>query len=255
MRKLLRPRPGHIFVIGDLAQIECRITAWYAAEVEQLQAFGDGRDIYSEFASETLGGGVRKPCANDTPEMKEQLQAKRQVGKQAVLGLGFGMGSLKFMNTLRADRLAAKLFASEVLNPGVCWGIVKAFRKKYAAIVSFWGQLESAFRHAMDGEEMNVGPLIFNRNGTELQIRLPSTRMLRYPDARYDDTPRDIRYLNKLGETASFTPEGSSIVYGDGVTLYGGKLCENIVQAMYWWRQSSIWSEVGILYVFTCMTR
>ena len=44
--------------------------------------------------------------------------------------------------------------------------------------------------------------------------------------------PRTIRYLDENGEEAEFTPDGDCIVYGNEITLYGGKICENIVQAI-----------------------
>lgn len=67
-----------------------------------------------------------------------------------------------------------------------------------------------------------------------MTIKLPSGRLLRYPDARLDYTPRTIRFSNDAGDEVELTPRGPSIVYGDGggdgEPLYGGKLCENVVE-------------------------
>ncbi len=67
IRGLLVPRPDHKFIIGDLSQIEARITAWYAGEMEMLEAFAKNRDLYSEFASRVLRCEVRKPNDDDPP--------------------------------------------------------------------------------------------------------------------------------------------------------------------------------------------
>lgn len=231
VRGLLRPAPGRVMVIGDLAQIEARVTAWYAEQYELLAAFAAGQEIYSEFAAAALGCEVRKPGPDDDDARRADLTAKRQVGKQAVLGLGFGMGALKFMNTLRADPRAAGLFNTGVLSPVVCKDLVRAFRMRYAAVPRLWGDLEEAFRAAMDGDARTLGPLSFESHGREVRITLPSGRWLRYPDTGLDAAPRTIRHLDEWGDEVEFTPEGDSIKYGDGLTLYGGTLCENIVQA------------------------
>ena len=60
---------------------------------------------------------------------------------------------------------------------------------------------------------------------------LPSGRALRYPRLRLEDRERVIRYLDEMGETAEFTPEEPSLVYGQDNVLYGSKLVENVVQA------------------------
>ena len=101
VRNLLIPQPEHAFVLGDFAQIEARIVAWFAGEQTMLEGFRDGRDLYCEFASTTFGREVRKPHADDPPDVKKTLVALRQVGKKSILGLGYGMGSLRFMNVLR----------------------------------------------------------------------------------------------------------------------------------------------------------
>jgi len=94
IRGLLRADPGCQFVIGDLAQIEARVTAWYAGQGDMLGAFSERRDIYSEFASQVFGRPVRKPREDDPHDVAAELRPLRQVGKQAVLKLGFGMGAL-----------------------------------------------------------------------------------------------------------------------------------------------------------------
>lgn len=234
IRGLLVPAPGNAFVVGDLAQIEARITAWCAGQRDMLEAFGHNRDLYSEFAARTLGREVRKPTDADPPEVKAQLQALRQVGKQAVLGLGFGMGALKFVQTLRADAKAAALLQSGELTPVICRDVVTSFRQTYAGIPRLWQDLEAAMRASLDGREPTVGGLRITREGDTTLLWLHSGRALRYERLRLENRPRTIRYLNSDGQEEDFTPEGPSLVYGggDGEPLYGGKLTENVTQAL-----------------------
>jgi DNA polymerase I-like protein with 3'-5' exonuclease and polymerase domains len=231
IRQLLRPQPGHVFVIGDLAQIEARVTAWLAGQGDMLDAFRRREDIYSLFASRTFGTEVHKPTAADPPETRPQLDALRTVGKSAVLGLGFGMGALKFMNTLRAEPKIALLFVQGRLTPSICREIVQTFRHTYPRIPEFWQALEAAARHAVHGTREEVARITAERDGNTIKLWLPSGRALRYAGLREESTQREITFLNEAGQEDRFTPEGDALVYGKDTPLYGGKLCENVVQA------------------------
>ena len=196
-----------------------------------LQAFAKNRDLYSEFAGRVLGCEVRKPVDGDPPNVHERLSTVREVGKKAVLGLGFGMGALKFMGTLRAEATLVPLFAKGELSPLICRNIVRSYRADYPGIPGFWAALEKATRAVIGGKEMDAGALHFGKCEEVVLLRLPSGRSLRYADLRLSIENRVIKHLDRNGELAEFTPGGSSLVYGEKVSLYGGKLCENVVQA------------------------
>ena len=196
-----------------------------------LEAFSQNRDQYSEFAAATLHRDVRKPKKDDPPDLYAQMESCRQVGKTAVLGLGFGMGDLKFMNRLRADPAATAMFDSGELTPLICRDIVRNYRRTYPKIPTFWANLEEAARSAVDGAAGEVGRLRFDRDCDTVRIWLPSGRALRYANMRLEHVQHTIRRLDDWGEESEFTPYGLSLVYGRGTSLYGGKLCENIVQA------------------------
>jgi DNA polymerase len=154
------------------------------------------------------------------------------VGKQAVLGLGFNMGALKFVNRLRADEKAAPLFDSGQLSPLICRDIVREFRVRYPMIPLLWHELEAAARLIVEGQNSHVGRIDFSREGDLMQLRLPSGRALRYAKLRLENVDRTIRYLDDWGEEAEFTPKEPSLTYGCKEALYGGKLCENLAQAV-----------------------
>ena len=231
IRNLLKPAPGCRFVVADFAQIEARGLAWLAGERSLLDAFAKGRDVYCEFASSVFGETVRKPTATDDQETAERMKQRRQIGKQAILGLGFGMGGKRFLEELQSDPLAAGLFASADLTPSRVRGIVDAYRERYPCIKVLWATCESRFGDAIlerAHEETGIG---FLKEGEAVLVRLPSGRALRYPDARLESKPRDVSYLDEDGSEAVYRPEGDSVVFGRDTGLYGGKIVENIVQA------------------------
>lgn len=232
VRKLLMARPGHVLVIADLSQVEARITAWLAGQQDMVEAFRRNRDQYSEFAATTFGREVRKVRDDDPPALATQFDAYRMVGKQAVLGLGFGLGALKFMNRLRAEPLAARLFETGDLGPLACRNIVRGYRSQFQRIPCLWRNLEAAAVAAVEGESTTVGQVRFDKTDSVVRCWLPSGRALRYPDLRLEDTARCIRFIDEFGEESEFTPEGPSLVYGHGTGIYGGKFTENIAQAI-----------------------
>ncbi|MEX2217060.1 MAG: DNA polymerase [Phycisphaeraceae bacterium] len=234
IRQLLVPARGNTFVIADLAQIEARVTAWSAGQTDMLEAFAQGRDIYSEFATEVFGEEVRKTRDGDSSEFAQWLTARRQVGKQAVLGLGFGMGALKFRDTLKRDKKTAALFESGQITDADCKRIVDTFRERYSSIKTYWGTLEEAANQAVHGGVWAVNGSSFQVKGKSLHLTLPSGRDLRYANPRFEWNSRTITYLDRDGYEAEFSPPGDSLVYGEGkdsTGLYGGIIAENIVQS------------------------
>lgn len=231
IRKLIVPREGHVFVIADYAAIEARVNAWFSGQDDLLADFAAGNDVYSAFATETFNQEVRKPKSSDAPEDQKRMKALRQVGKQAVLGLGYGMGALKFMNVLRGDPLTAVLFTSGVLTPAKCKSIVSAFRLKYACIPAFWHFLDVSMRKALRDRITDTERLGFKKWDDSVWLRLPSKRVLRYTNLREEGVPKTVAFLNDKGDEEAYTPDNIPLVYGTKTFLFGGKICENVVQA------------------------
>jgi len=60
LRRSLCAPDGKMLVACDSAQIEARVVAWLAGQANLLDAFANGRDVYSEFASEVYGRTISK---------------------------------------------------------------------------------------------------------------------------------------------------------------------------------------------------
>ena len=207
IRTALIPADGHRFVVADYSAIEARVLAWMAGQQSTLDAFERGEDIYCATASEMFGVPVEKGGTNAD---------LRQKGKIAVLACGYqgGVGAMRAMGALRMG------LAETELQP-----IVDAWRTANPHVVDYWYAVDRAAQTTIKtGQEQTVRNLTLRRRAGALTITLPSGRDLVYPGAH-------------LGRNRFDKP---SIVFkGIGMNrrvqaeeTYGGKLVENIVQAV-----------------------
>ena len=143
----------------------------------------------------------------------------RQKGKIAELALGYqgGVGALVSMGAYNMN-----LCESELVE------IVRAFRSSNTNIVKLWNRVEKAFIDAVNNKSIvhiDKG-ISFIYEGNILFIKLPSGRRLSYIRPRID-------YDNGFNKSV-ITYEGvdSTTKKQTRLTTYGGKLVENIVQAI-----------------------
>lgn len=92
LRGALIPSPGKVFWVADYAAIEARVVLWLAGAKKALEVFERGEDIYMDMASGIYGYPVTD---------KKKQATERGFGKVAILGLGYGMGWLTFLLTMR----------------------------------------------------------------------------------------------------------------------------------------------------------
>lgn len=91
LRGMVVARLGRDLMTADYAAIEARCVLWEADATKALELFLTGGDIYCDMATGIYGFQVVKGVHKD----------ERQFGKQAVLGLGYGMGFVTFLLTCR----------------------------------------------------------------------------------------------------------------------------------------------------------
>lgn len=211
LRKSLRAPDGMKLVACDSAQIEARMVAWVAEQEDLIEAFREGRDVYSEFATEVYG----KPVTRDD-------KVERFVGKTCILGLGYGMGAEKFQRTLSLGQggISVKISLEEAQR------IVRLYREKNHKIVSLWYKCGDALRAMANGDSGEITPLLqFEGNA----IYLPNKLAIRYPalcaTSNGFEYINDSRSYRKYRESDS--PEGI-----EWTKIYGGKVVENLVQAL-----------------------
>jgi DNA polymerase len=244
LRKSICAPSGYTLVVCDLSQIEPRVLAYLADYQPLLDIFASGQDAYAAFGAQMFGiPGLNKKDHADL----------RQSAKSALLGCGYGMGWASFSAQLLTGFLGApptrydKAFAKQLgvtsqdVADFISWErnlemmagiprtctddellvhcvsakkIIDIYRSRAREVVSFWDLCGGLIKHSLaDGKEYTHKCLTFSKES----IRLPSGLSLRYPDL-----------------TGSADEKGRvQWHYGvDKKKLYGGKVVENVVQAV-----------------------
>lgn len=210
---------GKTFAVADFSAIEARVTAWLAEEDWRIKVFNTHGKIYEASASSMFGVPMDQ-IAKGSP--------LRQRGKVAELALGYqgSVGALTVMDTNNDIPEEEKQ------------GIIDRWRAASPNIVQLWKDLEACAKRAikLGGDTVVKSKhrgLEFCSNGRVLTIKLPSGRKLFYCNPQI--MPKTVRKPN--GETW----EAESIIYmgmdqvkrqWTRLDTYGGKLTENIVQAI-----------------------
>lgn len=159
------------FIDADYSAIEARIVNWLAGQEDALEEYRQGIDRYKVMAS--LIYGVPVDQINKFPQ--------RFVGKNAILGCGFGMGPPKF----RRDCWAKGKYD---LPLGLEDVAVKGFRAKHKKVQQLWYDSKRAAVNAVvkKGQSFKAGQLLTFKcmdieGMTFLLMKLPSGRKLAYP--------------------------------------------------------------------------
>jgi DNA polymerase len=210
LRGCLVPRVGKKLASVDFAQIEARVIAWLAGDRALLDVFLSGRDVYVVAASRIFG----------VPE-SAVTKAQRQIGKVAVLALGYQGGAGAFL-TMGANY-------GLVMSEDEAEQIKLDWREGNPLIVQLWWDVQDAALRAMGkpGVAFRAGrcEFLFDARDGHLKVQLPSGRKLVYRDAavRVGNFGRDVvSYMGVDQYTKQWTR----------IDTYGGKLVENITQAV-----------------------
>ena len=212
LRGMFTASPGHKLVVADYSAIEARVLVWLAGDKDAVDRFAQGVDTYVDMASLIYG------CA---PE--EVTPQQRQLGKQAVLGCGYGMGAPKFQKTCATYNME--------VDEDLAERAVEAYRKKYKAVTQLWYGIEEAAQKAIrsPGEAFSYSCITWKVHGRFLYARLPSGRLLSYCEPKLASEPT---WWGEDREQISFMGVNSVTRKWERQSTYGGKLTENITQAV-----------------------
>jgi DNA polymerase len=198
---------GHLLLNSDSSQIEARTLAWLAEQADLVEAFERGDDVYVSMASRIYGDG------------EEHISAQqRHVGKTVILGCGYGVGAEKLRGTLKTGQIPVEVPLLEAQK------IIDTYRTTYARIPALWDSGTGAIKAMLRGRSSPLGREgVLSVEGKK-GIKLPNGLYLRYPSLRKEKNiitgQYEYIYDNRRGRNKVATK------------LYGGKLIENVTQAL-----------------------
>lgn len=206
---------GRKLVIADLSNIEGRVLAWLAGEDWKIEAFYDfdrgvGHDLY--VVAYAKGFNVDPEVVVENKKTGDG--SMRQYGKTMELACGYqgGVGAFRTMGGP-----AVEAMTDDEIQP-----LVSAWRKAHSNVVKLWYGVEAAAKAAIrKPDDLTFYDMLqFDMKDDWLRIKLPSGRYLSYRNAKVEEGRITFDGVNQ------FTKKWGRI------ETYGGKLVENIVQAV-----------------------
>lgn len=194
LRYALTAPEGCVLLTADLSQIEARWYAFLSGQSDLLGQFARKEDPYAIFASELFRREIKK--GRDTRE--------RDIGKESILSMGFGVSAPTFRRRLRGQY-------NIVISEAESEQYVATYRTMFDRVRKYWRWLNGRIEDIAYGVEAQIGPCTTFKHG----VRLPDGLALRYPDLSYDGD--EWTYLSKGRYRKK---------------LYGAKLLENLCQTL-----------------------
>lgn len=217
--------PGNVLIDADFSAIEARVISWLAGQEWRLEVFRTHGKIYEASASQMFHVPIEK-IKKGSPEY-----ALRQRGKVAELALGY-QGGVSAMRRMDTGHNLDDLSDDEVK------GIVDRWRETNSMIRDLWNIVDSAavtvitnggaqtIRSETTDAVITLACELDVITGTRyMTILLPSGRKLYYPSPEIG--------VNRWGNpSVSYMGQNQTTKRWERVETYGGKLVENIVQAI-----------------------
>jgi DNA polymerase len=203
LKNAVIPPDDYVVINCDSSQIEARVLAWLAGQEDVVKQFANGEDVYSAFATKIY----ERPISKNNP-------VERFVGKTCILGLGYGTGALKLQHTLKTSPPGAIVSEIEAKS------YVDTYRDANDKVIQLW----------RDGDKViadlaywgDTKPYTYGKHKclkvTKEGITLPNGLMIRYAEIKRDTEESKTRYIYKSRKGP--------------VSIWGGSLVENVVQAL-----------------------
>lgn len=216
MRKAIEAPKGHMLLIADQAQIEDRLNCWYCGQVDVVEAYRAGADVYAKQATAIYGYEITK----------ESHPQERFVGKTLRLGGGYQAGGKRIGDMLRIGQFGPPIEVTD----SEAEEIKNAYRQSNHMIVAGWRETQNLVRSAFIGQQR-----IPHKHGVEYEGRMTPLGLVGYMhhiptgvSIRYDDIQQNDR--GDLSYISTYRPTQRGEPTIERTKLYGGILTENRTQ-------------------------
>jgi DNA polymerase I-like protein with 3'-5' exonuclease and polymerase domains len=202
IKKAIMAPDGYVVIDCDSAQIEARVLAWLAGQDDLVQAFKDKQDVYKLMATKIYGIAI-----------DDVNKTQRQVGKTVVLGAGYGVGHVKLQTFLK-NQAGVEVTLEEAKR------IIDTYRSTSFKIADLWRNSGDALKAMLTGQSMQIDAVGLVKAIPGKGLTLPNGLHIQYPGLR-----------EKVNEESG---KFELVYYSKGlpVRIYGGKVVENICQAV-----------------------
>ena len=198
-RSIVAP-DGYTLIDCDSSQIEARVLAWFAGQTDLTNSFRKKEDVYVNMASRIYG-----------IEEDQVSKDQRFVGKTTILGAGYGMGAVKFQTQLKS--LGTEISLDEARR------VINIYRNANWKISHVWREAQNMISSMAKGDTYQFGKKgVIEVIGNREAIRLPSKLLMRYDDLKGEQNSQGTEYSYN-------TRKGRK-------RIYGGKVVENVCQAL-----------------------
>ena len=199
-RSIVAP-DGYMLVDCDSSQIEARVLSWLAGQDDLTEAFRVGDDVYKKMAMSIYGVNREEDVTKD----------QRFVGKTTILGAGYGMGAVRFKDQLQSFGFDIELDEAR--------RVINIYRETNFQITRLWNDASHTIRCMEQGVGTELGiNNVISVDPTVPAIILPSGLQMRYEDLRGEQSERGVEYTYKVRRGRN--------------RIYGGKVIENVCQAV-----------------------
>ena len=222
LRSMFVAGEGKRFLVCDYKAIEAVVLAMLSGEQWRIDVFrGDGR-LYERSASKITGTPVEEYIAHK--ERTKDHHPDRAIGKVAELASGYQGWIGAWLNFGAGEFMDEEQIKSNILK----------WRAASPMIVKFWREVEDCAIQAVryPGRVMTYRTVSFVSNRRALRIILPSGRALVYQrpsvvmEERYGRMQPKLKFWGQNSDSKSGQSKWMEI------DTYGGKLTENITQAV-----------------------
>lgn len=265
LRGFMHAEPGKLLAGSDFSSIEGRGVAWLAGEEWKLAAY---REIDANPKMADMYERSYAKAFNVDPD--DVTKEQRQIGKVMELAFGYQGGVGAFAKLGKTAKIIvvkeltpaiiekAKSIGGQAFAESYVATFKDGWRRAHPAIKQYWYDLEAAAIAAVrdPGSIRSAGrkgrEVSFRKLGSFLWCKLPSQRVLCYPYPEvqnggefgrdyltFKGAPDALVWATYTGQkdrneynTTYIVDDPSNTRQWSRISTYGGKLCENVTQAV-----------------------
>lgn len=224
IRPALKAPPGYLLAPIDASQIECRVLHYLAGGPDEpvIQKFRNNEDPYVDLATQFYGEQIYKPKNNDP--RKDEMEAKRGMGKQGRLMCGYGAAGKQFRATAKNGQYGPPVDIP--IDDAIKF--VSMYRTTTRSVCApqtgYWSICNFKMLPALaNGHTAQFGPLTIKNH----RMFLPNDAMMIYDTLEWHipDADEECRDFERDGYWRLKTRHGWK-------KMWGAKLTQNICEAV-----------------------